>query len=152
MYLKALRQRGDTIIEVMIVLAVLGLAISIAYATANRSLLNTRQAQESSRGAALAQSQIEQLRALSPNKIPSETDKYIYRAGDFCIDASGKVVPYTVAACTYDSATAVPYDVKINYTTSAGINTFKVVITWADVLGEGNDTTTFLYRVYQPRT
>ena len=41
-------QRGDTIIEVLIVLAVLGLAIGITYATANRSILNARQAQESS--------------------------------------------------------------------------------------------------------
>ncbi len=36
---QALRQRGDTIVEVMIVLAVLGLAIGIAYSTASRSLL-----------------------------------------------------------------------------------------------------------------
>ncbi len=54
-------QRGDTIIEVMIVLAVLGLAIGIAYSTANRSLLNARQAQENSQATAAAQAQVEQL-------------------------------------------------------------------------------------------
>ncbi len=74
---RSLTQRGDTIVEVMVVLAVLGLAMGISYATANRSLKNTRQAQENSEATALVKAQIEQLRSLASTEQPG-TDNYIF--------------------------------------------------------------------------
>ena len=62
---------GDTIVEVMIVLAVLGLALSISYATANHSLLNARQAQENAQATEYGQAQIEDLRALTTTTNPN---------------------------------------------------------------------------------
>jgi prepilin-type N-terminal cleavage/methylation domain-containing protein len=61
--LKRLGQRGDTIVEVMIVLAVLGLALSISYATANRGLQQSRNAQEHSQALGIIDSQVELLRS-----------------------------------------------------------------------------------------
>lgn len=61
---KHLTQSGDTLIEVMVVLTVLGFAIAISYATANRGLLNVRQAEENSSATEKVQSQVENLRAL----------------------------------------------------------------------------------------
>src|SRR5579884_4195391 len=65
--IKHLSSSGDTIVEVLIVLTVLGLALGISFATANTSLLNTRQAQENSEATEIAQSQIESLRELVSN-------------------------------------------------------------------------------------
>src|ERR1700683_2675070 len=59
--------RGDTIVEVMVVLAVLGLAIGISYSTANRSLLDTDQAEENSQATEYAQGEVEDIRYLAPN-------------------------------------------------------------------------------------
>ncbi len=61
--LKKLNQAGDTIVEVLVVLAVLGLAMSIAYATANRGLQQSRNAQEHSQALGIINSQIELLRS-----------------------------------------------------------------------------------------
>jgi type II secretory pathway pseudopilin PulG len=83
-----LRQGGDTIVEVMVVLAVLGLALSIAYATANRSLLNLRQAEENSTATQLAQSQVEALSTMIANP-PGPTN--IFQSTPFCI-SSGTTV------------------------------------------------------------
>jgi prepilin-type N-terminal cleavage/methylation domain-containing protein len=72
---KRLRQRGDTIVEVMIVLAVLGLALSISYATANKGLQQSRNAQEHSQALGIINSQIELLRtayaAQAGDSVPS---------------------------------------------------------------------------------
>lgn len=61
--LKKLNSAGDTIVEVMVVLAVLGLALSIAYATANRGLQQSRNAQEHSQALGIINSQVELLRS-----------------------------------------------------------------------------------------
>lgn len=64
-YLKKLynlNSRGDTIVEVMIVLAVLSLAFSVTTATATRSLSSSHTAQEHSQAQSLLDQQLELLR------------------------------------------------------------------------------------------
>lgn len=153
--LKSLVSRGDTIVEVMVVLAVLGLALSISYATASRSLKNTRQAQENSEASSLAQSQIEALRSMaSPGNVGGD----IFQVGPYCINTS--VVPYAVVlplpVPPSTPCSANPrYAVKIDYVASpllvapAKGGKFTVTITWPDVTGQGNDTVTSVYRLYQ---
>jgi len=142
---KKLHSRGDTIIEVMIVLAVLGLALSIAYATANKSLLNARQAQEYAEASALVQSQIEQLRANSA----SETND-IYQNGPFCISESGSVVPYAVGHVHDDCKQGKNGLYALAITHNDSTNTFKVTATWDDVTGDGTNDLTMSYRLYKP--
>ena len=78
MHLK-LGKRGDTIVEVLVVLAVLGLAIGTSFAIANHSLKDARDAQEHSEAVELVQQQIEDLRLVSSNSA-------IYtQPGNFCI-------------------------------------------------------------------
>lgn len=60
--MKRLNLRGDTIVEVMMVLAVLGLSFAISYATANRGLIQSRNAQEHSEALSILNSQIERMR------------------------------------------------------------------------------------------
>ena len=135
-------QRGDTIVEVMVVLAVLGLAIGISYSTANRSLLNTRQAQESSQATELVQSQVEALRTLTQVGNPQN----IFQPGPYCLSPA----PYTILtgnACSQPSLPA-PSSLAITYVT-VPTDTFTVVATWPDALGQGNDTVTLVYRLHQ---
>jgi prepilin-type N-terminal cleavage/methylation domain-containing protein len=133
--LKRQGQRGDTIVEVMIVLAVLGSAIGISYATANRSLLNARQAQESSRATVIAQAQVEQLRALA--SIKNNLD--IARFTDAITFPD---------ACKYDKTTGFEYDVSIKYDNTLGDDKFTVRVLYDDVLGQGQDSVTLTYRVH----
>lgn len=141
-------QRGDTIVEVMIVLTVLGLAISIAFATANRSLLAARQAQENTQASVLLQAQLEKLRAMAPRPVfapgPLHDNTNVFQAtGQYCIHAARPAAvpntgPYSIlgltsaaeiaansARCQQDGAgtpscTTEPcYDIRIKYTADA---------------------------------
>jgi type II secretory pathway pseudopilin PulG len=152
---KKLGNRGDTIIEIMIVLSVLGFAIGVTYATANRSLLNVRQAEESTEATTLVQSQIESLRTLTQYTVGQPNDIFDQTTPGFCIDSSGNVQTITnsgptdqasyPASCLIDNL----YYLFVSYedpTTS----TFEVQAVWADVLGQGEDSVTMFYRIYQP--
>lgn len=164
---KFLDSRGDTIVEVLVVLAVLGLAIAIAYSTANRSLLNARQAQENSVGTRIAQAQLENVVSMgcasgNPNcpdpTNPASPNYLLFQPGSHCIDTTTD--PYTIRTNTspnvfspagYNPACitgSVPYYASITYRdTLAQPHTFVIVVTWADVLGQGNDTVTMNYRL-----
>ena len=152
--LRSRRQAGDTIVEVMIVLAVLGLAIGVSYATANRSLLNARQAQENSIATELAQSQVEAIQSLgcgSANPtcdptIASNASHQLFNqpASGFCLDTStapAQIKPITDPLCTTDGL----YHTKITYNNATKI--FTVVVSWDDVLGQGTDTVTMNYQL-----
>jgi prepilin-type N-terminal cleavage/methylation domain-containing protein len=56
-------QRGDTIIEVMIAMTIMGLVLATAFATANRSLGIGRAAQERAEALELTETQVELLRS-----------------------------------------------------------------------------------------
>lgn len=170
MPLQPLRQAGDTIVEVIIVLAVLGLAISISYATANRSLQATRQAEENSQATELLQGQIEVLRSYAANL--STGPNYIYQSPNaFCINTAGNIVSAPLISNTDVTAgntkdyTKYPnygggfganecyqsklYHIIIGYD-SAQTDTFTARATWDDVTGQGQDTVTLVYRLHQP--
>jgi prepilin-type N-terminal cleavage/methylation domain-containing protein len=138
MHMTMRKQAGDTIVEVIVVLAVLGLAISISYATANRSLLATRQAEEASQATTLLQA-----------AVPSGQPNNIYGAGSFCVSyvPTLQVVASSNSACHQRNL----YNVAVSYAAtdaSGQIDTFTAVATWPDAQGEGSDTTTLVYRIH----
>jgi prepilin-type N-terminal cleavage/methylation domain-containing protein len=102
------RQRGDTIVEVMIVLAVLGLAFAISYATANRGVLQARNAEEHSEALGILDGQVEELRAAfsqnDPHLTPTPPTEY------FCMDVS------TGAYTGFGSNTVPPSDEQDSFT------------------------------------
>jgi prepilin-type N-terminal cleavage/methylation domain-containing protein len=169
MSLKSRHQRGDTIIEVMIVLAILGLAISISYATANRSLLNTRQAQEDAEASEYVQSQIEGINALDSNVTIDNGLPLSSESGEFCItnpDPSSPVIQqnthvvpappvppcsfgslnYNVVIVSCDSDFSDPLCSYAAAVTNPPTQTYVVQAKWPDVFGEGYDTVTQVYR------
>ena len=60
-----LNSRGDTIVEVLIALAITSLLIVGAFATSNRSLKGARQSQERAEAMKMVESQLEALRSIS---------------------------------------------------------------------------------------
>ncbi|MEK7059198.1 MAG: type II secretion system protein [Patescibacteria group bacterium] len=148
------RQSGDTMVEVMIVLAVLGLAIGISYSTANRALLQAREAQENTIATELLQSQIEKLRYLAPNTDSSDTSKYVFQHNTtYCVNEAANIVPTTNSACKPDDL----YNISITYCGGSGDpiclghtsdDTFILQAVWENVEGRGNDTITFHYRLH----
>lgn len=77
--------KGDTIIEVMISMAILSLILGGAYFTANQSLANIRAANEHSIAINIAQSQIEEIKLYNANN-PNNPFDSITR--DACLDSS----------------------------------------------------------------
>lgn len=156
-----LNQAGDTIVEVMIVLSILGLAMGTAYATANRSLLNARQAQESSIATGIAQSQIEQIRQLagepesSPNNVFMDTAPY-----RFCITETGTVQDTGFLGNDPTLLSDYPancrmgdddlYHVSVQYENPDPVrpHNFVVRVVWEDVAGNGTDSVTMTYRIH----
>lgn len=157
--LKLTNHKGDTIVEVMVVLAILGLALGVAYATANNSLLDVRQAEEHATATELAQSQIEELRTLLAPGLPTN----VFVTGPYCLVPSASPSIYVIAptppivwpGSTYPNGCQVgtyPYTINVSDLT-AGNSTvppnFQILIQWPDVRGQGTDSVTLNYQVPQ---
>lgn len=67
---------GDTLVEVMIALAIIGSVIAISYSTASRSLKVGRQAQERIEALKLAEGQVETLKLVGNNGNPLRAQLY----------------------------------------------------------------------------
>ena len=143
-----LRERGDTIVEVLIAIAVVSMVLGGAYVTTNRSLLSARDAQERAIALKLTESQIEQLKGIvtdNPNAIfgPGAPTK-------FCATSPTSIADSANAACTVDSsgsATAVEPAFHLSITRSG--NSFTVVNQWANVRGHVTNNIQMKYRTYQ---
>jgi type II secretory pathway pseudopilin PulG len=147
--MKQLTDRGDTIVEVMFVLAILALAISASYSTASRSLLNTRQADETSQATELVQSTISQLIADSPQG----STQNIYQTSNFCLNASGQVTAIPPAPTPFPCQINGLYDITVTPPGSPTGGLFTVEAKWPDLTGNiqngGYDTSTLSYIINQ---
>lgn len=111
------RQRGDTIIEVMVALAVLGLAFAISYATASRSLNVAQNSQEHSQASQVLKSQVE----LAHN---NSSDSSLYTEGKwFCLYYSSSQGKISIADYPSNSVSSAPpecqsqLNASVNYVT-----------------------------------
>jgi type II secretory pathway pseudopilin PulG len=158
--LKTFSQRGDTIVEVMIVLAVLSFAIIISYASANRSLADARQSEENSYAAELAQSQIEQIRGMVISAMPTSTGNIStlnvseMSGNPFCMSSGAPLSASTPSCQPTIPVGGTPY--TITDTLSQPVPSlpaqdhFEVQVTWPDALGHGQDIVTLFYEVSPP--
>ena len=148
--IKKLNQRGDTIVEVLLAVGIVGLIIAGAYVTANRSTNAERDAQEHSQALTLAQTQIESLHAQSSSNLPSLNGCYdnLNFINQPCyVSPSGQVY-------TSQPATSYYYTVTLNIVGSASIgsgytattvNTYEAVVTWPSLTG-GTASVQLYYR------
>ncbi len=79
-------QMGDTIVEVLIAVAVVSLILTGAYAIANRSLINIRQSQERTEALNIATQQVERLKVRAELGADATGDKvFTTLKNPFCI-------------------------------------------------------------------
>jgi Tfp pilus assembly protein PilV len=160
---RILNQAGDTIIEVLFAVVVLGLAITTGYGMASLSLKQGRQAQERSEALKLAESQLEHLKALaSVNKTPT-TDQPFCLNDTRSVSFSGYPGGSKIAALDADNLDKYPvncvrnssnvvdgsglYHLIIDGKDSGNTRQFTVVVRWFSLSGKGKDELKVEYRV-----
>jgi len=160
-------QAGDTIVEVMLAVVVVGLAIGLAYGTASRSLKSNRQSQERIEALKKVESQIERLKKRATTDAAADQNG-VFRSGSFCIiDAStiNKVVPIntppplaandplgdaynSTVNGSSDKCSDGLYHLSITSGSGATDNQFEVKARWASLGQGGNEEVKVTYRVY----
>lgn len=148
---RKLAERGDTIVEVLISIAVISLVLGGAFVTTNRSLQGTRQAQERVNATKLVESQIEQLRAVAASQ-----SAFIFGSGvpaSYCISGSialpaNPVVASTNSACAVNtSGTPSSVEPVFHLSITRSANTFTVRNSWNNVHGS-QDNVEMEYKLY----
>jgi prepilin-type N-terminal cleavage/methylation domain-containing protein len=145
--LTKLHERGDTIVEVLIAIAVISLILGGAYVTTNHSLLAVRDAQEHGDALKLTESQLEQLKGVisnDPNAVFGGS-----APGSFCISNVTSVSASSSPSCTVDSSgtpTTNQPQYRIAITRSG--NTFTIVNNWDTVQGNTTANIQMKYRLY----
>lgn len=147
--LRKLNQRGDTLVEVLISIAIISLVLGGAYVTTNRSLWASRDAQERSIALKLTEAELEQLKNLAN----SGSDIFgASTAGTFCV-YNGSVLDATTSTdCTVDTngngSPAAGVQPKFKLTAKRAVNTFTLTTTWINARGSGSNNLTVNYRLY----
>lgn len=146
--LRNLSERGDTIVEVLISIAVISMVLGGAFVTSHKSLQNTRDAGERSSALKLAESQLEQIKYLSANQpdVLFGTSVPV----SYCLVSNVAYVS-SGAQCRVNSGgsptTAEPV---YNLAVTRSVNTFTVRATWQGTGGSPSANAVELrYRAYQ---
>jgi Tfp pilus assembly protein PilV len=108
---------GDTIVEVLIATAILGIVLTGAYVTANRSYLTIFSAQQRQEALSLAQSQLEELSSVPTATLPSRLST---------------ANPAAIITNTNDCLMNNIFTVQINKTNTAAALTpiYKIIVSW----------------------
>lgn len=139
-------QRGDTLVEVLIAIAVVSLVLGGAYVTTNRSLQATRGAQERAVALKLAESQVERLKGL----MSTNSATVMATTAPFCISyVTGLPVNLPNDACDLNTEGVHATEEPI-FHISITRNNFDFVLTetWFNVSGKNTDKLQLRYRVY----
>ncbi len=157
------RQAGDTIVEVMIALAVTGAVIGSSFAIASRSSRVGQQAQERTEALKLVESQIELLKASAQ----SNNLTMFARTTPFCLSTNASGVVYNDntsvptdfiadslggygAGCAQGTSNRYKMSIMVTNTTTAGItkSLFGVTARW-EKIGGGVDEVKLQYRMHK---
>lgn len=158
------RENGDTIVEVLIALAIIGLVIAGAYATADSSTRIVRQAQERSDAVKVAESQLETIRSVNADAGSSSKRDKMFSGTDFCFsevsndihqyspgyslpaheDSDGPEVDGMLEDCKWNNH----YYAHITYESTPDRSRFILTVRWAR-LGGGVDEVVMPYGIYE---
>ncbi len=157
-----LSSKGDTIIEVMIALAVLALAFSISYAIAQSTLVDVQNSQEHSMALEYMDSQLEALQAIANEPNPPAGIPPTAPDNAFCLSTAGNSIhaydfkvnqlnPSQTSVSKYPSQCVEDqgsYSYYLSIQKSTLPNTYKVNIWWNGLGRLGVQQEDMYYRVY----
>jgi type II secretory pathway component PulJ len=147
---------GDTIVEVLIAMAVASSVLGGAYVVVNRTMANTRQAQEHTEALQLANGQIERLIKLTASGSSTAlqaapTYKCISEADNSIINQPALVKTDSnsyAAGCK--NLGSVNYRLALEYVIdSTGSKFYRVYVIWPSATGNGDDQVSLVYRTYE---
>lgn len=128
--------RGDTIVEVLLAIAVVSAVLAGAYVSANLSLGGARQAQERGEALKYVEGQLETLK-----EVAARPDSPVFsQSGTFCFDDGLAIVS---APCT------VGPDGRYQLSIQPGDNEFTARAEWERVGGGATEHLEIVYRVYE---
>lgn len=136
------QQAGDTIVEVLIVLAVLSLAFTVASGTATRGLGQSRNAQEHSQAQGILNSQMELAR-----KAVTNGDVTLPTTGSFCLKPTGSTIAVDTNTDNCKTTGNVTYTPSIRYVASGSSGSYEFTVTWPGTNGT-NQRELMTYKVY----
>ena len=145
-FFRHLHERGDTVVEVLISIAVISLVLGGAFVTSNRSLQGTRDAEERSNALKMAETQIEQIKAMAGTNPVALFDHGI---SSFCLSGTTAYASSS-ATCLVDS-TGTPTTAQPAYrvaVTRSG-DTFTVTSSWIKVGSDQQNKVTLMYRAHR---
>lgn len=133
---------GDTIVEVLVALAVLSLAFAISYATAGRAITDSQNAQEHTLALEYLDSQIEALRyyASQPNQSLPTSSFYlqpVVSSSTVQVDPAPGKLP----------GNGFVYSISLSRDQTLS-NTYHAIITWPGLGNLGQQSEELSYRVY----
>jgi len=160
-------QAGDTIVEVLIALSVIGLVLAGAYATSSKSLEIVRQAQERTEASKIVENQLEVIRAVAGVASDPSTNVIWDDSLPFCVQADGTIAQYPSSPTLPTEAQDAILNIEANggdypsecvlrnfyhtHVTFDGANRFNVIVRW-NRLGGGVDETHMVYGAYRGAT
>jgi len=157
--LTSIKERGDTIVEVLFAVVVIGIVLTGAYAVVTHSIIDEQDAQEHSYALGLIQSQIEQIRAYIISN-PSGTLPFSGSGQTGCMYSSTATTPATLSQVLNPSSyckvqgnlgTNSQYSLTIKLASSSNPNNpplYQVSATWPSLLtGGSTDKIIVPYRV-----
>lgn len=145
-------QTGDTVVEVLLAVAVISSVLAGAFILSQRSAIATRDAQEHAVAQKIVETQLESLRAASSDSV--ESPRIFSENRGFCMDTAQKL---STNACSFSAkgtaaaSTDVPaYRVVISRTgcNPAPCGVFTVKVDWDSVTGRGKGNVGMVYRLY----
>ncbi len=155
-------ESGDTIVEVLLSMAVLALIMVGAYVTVNRSILSERDAQEHTEALTIAQTQVEDLYRYGNHSIKSNgcfdknltpepsTNCYVANdnisAGPTSKSSSNPVPAYYYAVTISNTSTSHLIVGRPGSATYLDVKTYTITVSWPSLFGGNNQV--MLY--YQP--
>jgi type II secretory pathway component PulJ len=156
---KRQRQAGDTIVEVLICIAIISAILAGAYVTTRHSQMGVQDSQEHAQAQELLQSQVEQLRASKDTALfkPAMDDGFCMSDGAIvqkhdaqhdkkCVvsssgsPANGQQPAYTLSVSRQDNPDHL------------GGEVFTVNVDWPEVTGDGTAHESMVYRSYNEKS
>jgi type II secretory pathway pseudopilin PulG len=137
--MRKLNEIGDTIVEVMLAIAVVSAVLGGAFVSSNKSLQGARQSQERGEAMKLLEGQLERMKQLSG----STGSNLFTQSAPFCVNDTPAIRLASDAACRQGT------DGRYALSITRNANTFTALATWDRIGGGGQDRVQLIYRIYQ---